>query len=139
MDLFLLETSIVPDRSLTFTFTVVIAGIGIVLATLAVLILIFAAFGKAVSSAEKKAKEKEMKSSERVAVIPAPPEIETEAEGTLNEQDGIPGEVIAAISAAVYMVEGEGARIKSITKNKAPEFKRNAWAQAAIIDNTRPF
>ena len=137
MYIFLADTSVIPDRTAAFTFTVVIAGIGIVLATLAVLILLFSVFGKAVSSAEKRAREKQMKES----AVPVPPEIfeEKPLPVTPVQSDGIPPEIIAAISAAVYAVEGEGAKITSITKRKAPDYRRSPWAQAAVIDNTRPF
>ena len=56
---------------------------------------------------------------------------------------GISGEVVAAISAAVYMMEGEGAVVRAITPVRAqtpnPITRRNPWAFAAISENTRPF
>jgi hypothetical protein len=58
-------------------------------------------------------------------------------------EQGISGEVVAAISAAVYEIEGSGAKIASITPvrstKKNPITGRNPWANAAVIDNTRPF
>ena len=59
---------------------------------------------------------------------------------------GISGEIVAAISAAVYMMEGEGAVVTSIApaapvRAQAPNpiTRRNPWAFAAVTDNTRPF
>ena len=54
-------------------------------------------------------------------------------------QEGISGEIIAAISAAVYAIEGPSAVVRSVTRKKSPVSSRNPWAQAAINDNTRPF
>jgi Na+-transporting methylmalonyl-CoA/oxaloacetate decarboxylase gamma subunit len=117
-----------------------------VLCTLAVLIVVFYAFGAIVSKAtvasQKKAKQKEeSKAPAKVAQAPA-------AKATTPAavpQNGVTGEVVAAISAAVYAVEGQGAVISAITPVATPVRKanpittRNPWAQAAVIDNTRPF
>ncbi len=151
------------DNSPIFTATVVIAGITIVIAVLVLLIFIFQIFGKiapkiealslkteekinrikedlkAKRAARKKAKQKEDQQSEVVeeavkltpipsAVVPSPsPVIE----------QGISGEVVAAITAAVVATEGQGAVIRSIKKKNVGG--RNPWSHAATIDNTRPF
>ena len=142
MELFALATSIVPDRSATFTATVVIAGLGIVLATLAVLIVVFKLFGNIVSKSQNKAKKKavEAQQKEMQQASAAPAAKATPVAAAKPAEQGISGEVVAAISAAVYAVEGEGAVIRSITpKKQSPIGVRNPWAQAAVIDNTRPF
>ena len=53
-------------------------------------------------------------------------------------QDGISDEVVAVISAAVASVSDSSSktRIKSIKKSDG---SRSAWANAGILDNTRPF
>ena len=134
MELFALATSITPDRTPTFTATVVIAGLGIVLVTLAVLIVVFKLFGNIVSKSQNKSKKKaveaQQKEMQQVSTAPA----------AKPAQQGISGEVVAAISAPVYALEGEGAVIRSITpKKQSPIGVRNPWAQAAVIENTRPF
>ena len=50
---------------------------------------------------------------------------------------GIPGEVIAAISAAVYCMFGEGARVMSVRRQQRTG--RSAWSMAGLLENTRPF
>lgn len=135
VNLFLLSTSIVPDRSAAFTLTVIIAGLGTVLLTLTLLIILFNLFGKAVSSTQKRALKKHPKEENPV---PAPVEVNN-IPLPLEADEGAPPEVVAAITAAVYMMEGEGATVKSITRKKSPDNLRSAWAQAAVIDNTRPF
>lgn len=146
MDIFTMATNVVPDRSLAFTLTVVIGGIGIVLGTLLVLILVFFAFGKIMSVAQARAKKKEAKKiqsemqanlSKVSAAAPTPTPASAPAPVV---EDGIPQEVVAAISAAVYAMDGGAGVVRSITKKTgSPITTRNPWAQAAVADNTRPF
>lgn len=146
MDIFTMATNVVPDRSLAFTLTVVIGGIGIVLGALMVLILVFFAFGKIMSVSQARAKKKEAKKiqsemqanlSKVSAAAPTPTPASAPAPVV---EDGIPQEVIAAISAAVYAMDGGAGVVRSITKKTgSPITTRNPWAQAAVADNTRPF
>lgn len=146
MDIFTMATNVVPDRSLAFTLTVVIGGIGIVLGALMVLILVFFAFGKIMSVSQARAKKKEAKKiqsemqanlSKVSAAAPTPTPASAPAPVV---EDGIPQEVVAAISAAVYAMDGGAGVVHSITKKTgSPITTRNPWAQAAVADNTRPF
>ena len=145
MDIITLATGIIADRSVTFTATVIVAGIGIVLCTLLVLIGVFYAFGAVVSKSQANAKKKEakkMQSDMEAALlkasesVPAPAPVPTSAPVI---EEGISGEVVAAISAAVYSMEGSSAVIRSVTRKTSPITTRNPWAQAAVVDNTRPF
>ena len=141
-----MATNVVPDRSLAFTLTVVIGGIGIVLGALMVLILVFFAFGKIMSVSQARAKKKEAKKiqsemqanlSKVSAAAPTPTPASAPAPVV---EDGIPQEVVAAISAAVYAMDGGAGVVRSITKKTgSPITTRNPWAQAAVADNTRPF
>lgn len=146
MDIFTMATNVVPDRSLAFTLTVVIGGIGIVLGALMVLILVFFAFGKIMSVSQARAKKKEAKKiqSEMQAnlskVSAAAPTTTPASAPAPVVEDGIPQEVVAAISAAVYAMDGGAGVVRSITKKTgSPITTRNPWAQAAVADNTRPF
>lgn len=141
MELFALATSITPDRTPTFTATVVIAGLGIVLVTLAVLIVVFKLFGNIVSKSQNKSKKKAVEAQQKeMQQVSTAPAAKTAVPVAKPAQQGISGEVVAAISAAVYAIEGEGAVIRSITpKKQSPIGVRNPWAQAAVIENTRPF
>ena len=54
-----------------------------------------------------------------------------------NATAGIPGEVVAAISAAVAsMMGGKPFAVRSIKRKKQT---RPAWGAAGIVENTRPF
>lgn len=114
------------------TSTVVISGIVIVMLVLIILIAIFKGFGKAAEGGKKSSKK----------VQPAPekaaaPAVSAPAPAPAV-QSGISGEIVAAISAAIYAAEGgKQVTIRSIrVKNVSG---RNPWAAAAIADNTRPF
>ncbi|MCR5207803.1 MAG: OadG family protein [Eubacterium sp.] len=135
MDIILAATSITPERSVAFTLTVIIAGLGTVLVTLALLILIFNVFGKGLSLVQKRKNKSapviEEQKEEIKKGVPLPPPIEA--------AEGVPPEVVAAISAAVYMLDGGNAEITSIRKKKAPLKADSVWARAAVRDNTRPF
>lgn len=52
---------------------------------------------------------------------------------------GIPGEVIAAISAAVACMFGEGARVRSVRRSGGSAGLRSSWSTASLLENTRPF
>lgn len=145
MDTITLATGIIADRSVTFTITVIVAGIGIVLCTLLVLIGVFYAFGAVVSKSQANAKKKEAKKmqsdmeaalSKASESVPARAPVPTSAPAI---EEGISGEVVAAISAAVYAMEGGSAVIRSVSRKASPVSTRNPWAQAAVVDNTRPF
>ena len=58
-------------------------------------------------------------------------------EETSAVSSGIPGEVIAAISAAVYCMFGEGAKVMSVRRQQRSG--RSAWSMAGLLENTRPF
>lgn len=133
-----------PSRDPAFTVTVVVAGFGIVLLTLALLVLVFSAFGNILSLAQKSAvkrkNKKELKKMAAQQPLPVPPKpISVPSEPKKSSDGEISGEIIAVISAAVCEFEGKGAVIRSIKRSPAPHAERSPWAQAAVIDNTRPF
>lgn len=143
MDTITLATGIIADRSVTFTVTVIVAGIGIVLCTLLVLIGVFYAFGAVVSKSQANAKKKEakkMQSDMEAALSKASESVPAPAPASAPViEEGISGEVVAAISVAVYAMEGGSAVIRSVSRKTSPVSTRNPWAQAAVVDNTRPF
>ena len=61
----------------------------------------------------------------------------TEVREETAVSSGIPGEVIAAISAAVYCMFGEGARVMSVRRQQRTG--RSPWSMAGLMENTRPF
>ncbi|MBQ9228184.1 MAG: OadG family protein [Eubacterium sp.] len=146
MNHYLLTTTLQPDSSLAFTLTLVVAGIGTVLAMLALLILIFKLFGATMSLSQKRAEKKKSKANKadgasadrfpdisQMPVIEPLPPVEAGADGDVTP------EIVAAITAAVYMLEGDGVTVTSVTKRRSRPSGRPVWAQAAVNENTRPF
>ena len=148
MDLITLKTAIEADSSPGFTSTLVIAGFFGVLLLLVILIIVFSIFSKIVSKSQtkkgKKKEEKAIMTQDLKVVSPFASENAVPASAPVQAApQGVSEEIVAAISAAVYMMEGEGAVIRSIAPAKAvrqnPIKTRNPWAMAAIVQNTKPF
>lgn len=119
---------------------VILTGFVVVFAMLFLLILIIKLYSAIIAGAQKTA-DKKMRKKEKIleplkgeAIQPpkaayiTPPTVE----------DGIPEEVVAVIAAAVAASTAPSAktRIKSIKKANGG---RSAWANAGVLDNTRPF
>ena len=101
------------------------------------LIVLISIYGGIVSSAQnvaKKKKEKAQKAEKPLEPVVTLPVSSTQS----NQTNGVSDEVIAVISAAVYSMYGssEKVRIKSIKKSNGG---RSAWANAGVLNNTRPF
>lgn len=127
------------DRGTLIT-VVTLTGILVVFFALFLLILIFGIFGLS-----DKAKKKAAAAAKQQTVAPKAP-AQAAAPNAVKftpaapaVSDGIPGEVIAAIAAAVaYMEDGKSYTVRSV--RRAPQTQgRPAWSTAAILENTRPF
>ncbi|MGN0537988.1 MAG: OadG family protein [Acutalibacteraceae bacterium] len=115
-----------------------LAGFVIVFAVLVVLIFIvkiYSTIVQSVTGAAKKKKEKKEAAKVTVQNVTETPTL-TETD-TAEDEDGISGEVVAAIAAAVDYIYGEKPhKIKSVKRTKSA---RSAWAAAGLRENTRPF
>lgn len=119
---------------------VILTGFVVVFAVLLLLIAIIKLYSFIISKAQGAGDRKKNKST-----VPAEKKVET-TEPVISAaaapapavQDGVPEEVVAVISAAVATMYGSTgkARIKSIKKSGSG---RSAWANAGVLDNTRPF
>lgn len=144
MNLNLMKLSLPKLHGLdTSDWTVVVSGITVVIGILLLLVVAIFVYGFIVSKLEASAKKREQKkarknnSAEDAAPAPATP-VSAPAPAPVVEQ-GISGEVVAAISAAVYSMEGSGNVTITAIRKQSPITSRNPWSQAAVIDNTRPF
>ncbi|MCI9111663.1 MAG: hypothetical protein HFJ99_03755 [Eubacterium sp.] len=132
--------------------TVVVAGVGIVLGVLIVLIGVFSGFGALISklegTAKKRAARKAAKKADKQAekngakeepvIGESPTAAEAKAAPAPVAEQGISGEVVAAITAAITASEGTNQFvIRSVKKKNVGS--RNPWARAAVTDNTRAF
>ena len=119
---------------------VILTGFVVVFSVLLLLIGVIKLYsfivGKAQGSGGSKKKKKEQTPPEKkkvTAEISKPAEVKQ----ALPAEEGIPEEDVAVIAAAVATMYGKSgrAKIKSIKKAGG----RSAWANAGVLDNTRPF
>ena len=121
--------------------TVVLTSIVLVFAMLIALCLIIMAEGKIFdSNTRSRVKPKPPKAEKSAPKAPAKPAPKPAAPAAKAE-GGIPGEVIAAISAAVACVMGEGAVIHGIRRvaKSGKGSRRGAWGDAGVREHTTPF
>lgn len=115
-----------------------LAGFVIVFVVLIMLIFIVKIYSmivQGITGAAKKKKEKKEAARATVQNVSETPAL-TETD-TAEEEDGISGEVVAAIAAAVdYIYGAKPHKIRSVKRTKSA---RSAWAAAGLRENTRPF
>lgn len=134
------QAAVEEGLSLAEKFTtsamVILTGFAVVFSVLILLIIIIKIYGTIVYNAQNRSNEKKKKSQQ--ASVVEPPVIQPIIKNEPAVNDGVPEEIIAVISAAVATMYGskERVKIKSIKKSSGG---RSAWANAGIIDNTRPF
>lgn len=123
--------------------TVVLTSITLVFAMLVALCLIITVEGKIFDSMNKKsAAPKPPKPAKPAKAAPAPKAApKPPAPAAKADNGAIPGEVIAAISAAVASVLGEGAVIRGIRRvsKTGKGSRRGAWGDAGVREHTTPF
>lgn len=116
---------------------VVLTGFVVVFSVLIMLIVLIAIYGTIVNKAQNSSSKKKEKATK--AVETTAPVVSAQATtASTNQINGVSDEVVAVISAAVYSMYGstEKVRIKSIKKSNGG---RSAWANAGVLNNTRPF
>ena len=128
-------------ENINLALTLLLAGFIIVFMVLILLIIIITVYGKLVQAAQRKSlqnkeKKKRIVSSEKET--PAPQTVQAHIWPTSRpDPDEIPGEIIAAIAAAVDSVYGSKPhRIKSVKRSGSG---RSAWGNTGVMQNTRPF
>ena len=116
--------------------TVIVTGLVLVFAILILLYLIIIVQGVIFVGIDKKknAKAQSVKVESASAANPAPASAAPAPAPAV--QAGIPGEVVAAISAAVTATSDGPVALRSIAKAPA---RRNGWGLAAVYSYTEPF
>lgn len=116
--------------------TVVITGLVLVFCVLVLLYLLITLEGVIFSSIENK---KKAALAEKAAPAPAAPTAiapQQAAKAPVIEK-GIPGEAVAAITAALACMDGgSGYTLRSLKRAKTG---RSAWSQAGVVSYTEPF
>ena len=117
--------------------TVVLTSITLVFAMLIALCLIITLEGKLFDLKNKKPADPKPQAPAAPAAKAAPaPAAKPAAPAAKADNGGIPGEVIAAISAAVATVMGSG--IRRVSKPAAGS-RRGSWGDAGVREHTTPF
>ena len=122
--------------------TVVLTSITLVFAMLIALCLIITLEGKLFDLKNNKpAKPKPQAPAAPAAKAAPAPTAKPAAPAAKADHGGIPGEVIAAISAAVATVMGSGAVIHGIRRVSKPAAgsRRGSWGDAGVREHTTPF
>lgn len=122
--------------------TVVLTSITLVFAMLIALCLIITLEGKLFDLKNKKPADPKPQALAAPAAKAAPaPAAKPAAPAAKADNGGIPGEVIAAISAAVATVMGSGAVIHGIRRVSKPAAgsRRGSWGDAGVREHTTPF
>ena len=117
---------------LVFDVVVTITGIVLVFLILILLMAIITLEGKIFDSmnAKKKAAKEAAKAP---AVQPAAPVQQAAAAPAPQVEEGIPGDVIAAIMAAIHAMGNGKYTLKAVRRSK------NGWGNAGVNDTTAPF
>ena len=120
------------DDPVVLSLTILVTGLIVVFLVLIVLTAIIKGYGTAIfniANKEEKTREEPVVAARTAAPV---------TQAVLHVEAGIPGEVVAAIAAAVYSLDGmSGSAIHSI--RRARKASRSAWGMAGIMENTRPF
>ena len=117
---------------LGFDVVVTITGIVLVFLILVLLMAIITLEGKIFDSmnAKKKAAKEAAKAP---AAQPAAPVQQAAAAPAPQVEEGIPGDVIAAIMAAIHALGNGKYTLKAVRRSK------NGWGNAGVNDTTAPF
>ena len=122
--------------------TVVLTSITLVFAMLVALCLIITLEGKIFDNINNKKNNKPAAPKASAApAAKAAPVAKPAAPAAKADNGSIPGEIIAAISAAVAMVCGGNAVIRGIKRVSKPAAgsRRGAWGDAGVREHTTPF
>ena len=122
--------------------TVVLTSITLVFAMLVALCLIITLEGKIFDNINNKKNDKPAAPKAPAApAATAAPAAKPAAPAAKADNGSIPGEIIAAISAAVATVCGGNAVIRGIKRVSKPAAgsRRGAWGDAGVREHTTPF
>lgn len=118
--------------------SVVITGIVVVFIGLILLIFFVFLYGKIFEAINNKKSEKSKKILESKAPVIKTQESSAAASVPVVE-DGIDEEIVAVITAAIAAMSADSGKKMMLKSVKYAKPSRPAWANAGIIENTRPF
>ncbi len=123
-------------QNITLSLTILLTGFAVVFAVLLVLIGIIKAYGTVVYKIQNRQQMKKITRNADLPKAEREPEEEVPVPDDIEEENS--DELIAVISAAVYSMASSPKNICIKGIRKAPS-RTNAWRNAGISDNVRPF
>ena len=114
--------------------SVTATGLTVVFAVLIILVLVVALFGKIMGSTTNR-KVKTPVEEKQIETFVA----DSSEKLSMEVEDGISEEVVAAIAAAVAVMMSSDGKAYQLRSIKRTGKNRPAWGIAGIQDNTRPF
>lgn len=133
-------------ENLKIALIILLTGVVVVFSVLVLLIFIIKGYSTAVSNAQSKIEQKKIEkveASKTVEGAAGDKVFGEKVEEPVAADDGsVPGEIVAAIAAAVEVIFGAGAvSIKSVRKaaKQGTSRRRSAWKSAGMAENTRAF
>lgn len=124
--------------SISESLVLMLAGMIVVFAVLVILILLVWMISK-ITAFFTKRKSNNNSETKKQFSSDSSESVKKNTPVNVIKDDGIPGEVIAAITAAVSMMSqnlGKKYTLKSVKRVKQA---RPSWSMAGILENTRPF
>ena len=120
---------------LGFDVVVTLTGIVLVFLILILLMAIITLEGKIFDSmdAKKKAAKEAEKAAKAASVKPAAAAQPTAAAPAPQVEEGIPGDVVAVIMAAIHAMGNGKYTLRAVRRSK------NGWGNAGVNDTTAPF
>ncbi len=123
-------------ENIKLALSLLLAGFIIVFLVLVLLIVIITVYGKLIQAAQKSSQNRKERKKKVVVAENFTPTAGTATVFSTTE-DEIPGEIIAAIAAAVDAVYGDKAHtIRSVRRSRTT---RSAWGNSGVLQNTGPF
>lgn len=119
--------------------SVVITGLVVVFLGLILLILLVMGYGKLFETIEKKRVAKAQKKLDEMNPAPDIKAAEASTAAAPAVEEGIEEEVVAVIAAAVAAMSAKSGKKMVLRSVKNAKPARPVWANAGIVDNTRPF
>ena len=123
--------------NMELSLVILISGLLVVFLVLIMLTYLIQFFGVIVSRISGKSGTGGKQDKAEKRPEPAAPKAAAVKKASVKEKSGIPGEIIAAIAAAVASLEDGGKYVIRGIKRSKPS--RSTWGTAGIMENTRPF
>lgn len=130
------------QREVQISLTVLVTGLVVVFLMLIFLTLVIKGYGNAVHSIQSRHDQKQQQNALPLPKFEPVQAAEPPAEKSMlqlqTDEQGIPDEVLAVLTAAAFSAIPGGV-ISSVRRAASPDVGRSLWKKAGLLENTRPF